>query len=239
VYDGTTDFAGSVAGSVTDAELTMVHLTAYDPGCADCLQFNGNVLDTSMVDSNTFELNSWDVTGDVESSENDAWYNRGEDDSVSVCNAILTLVLLPDLVVEKWLEIGPDGKFIVSYTVTNIGDGPAGESTTCKYVDSVLQETQDCPALVPDESYSGAFEPEECPCGETLNVTVCADNDDVVDESDEGNNCEVNLVDCPPCKPDLEIVEKGEEWVNETHYSVSYVIHNNGTAVAPGCHNHR
>jgi hypothetical protein len=28
--DGTTDFAGLVAGSVTDAELTMVHLTAYD-----------------------------------------------------------------------------------------------------------------------------------------------------------------------------------------------------------------
>jgi subtilase family serine protease len=38
-------------------------------------------------------------------------------------------------------------------------------------------------------------------------------------------------------KPDLEIVEKGEEWVNETHYTVSYVIHNNGTAIAPACHN--
>jgi hypothetical protein len=89
--DGTTDFAGSVAGSVTDAELTMVHLTAYEPTCADCLQFNDNELDTSMVDSNNFELNSWDVASYVESSGNDAWYSRGDDSSVSVCNAILTL----------------------------------------------------------------------------------------------------------------------------------------------------
>jgi hypothetical protein len=38
-------------------------------------------------------------------------------------------------------------------------------------------------------------------------------------------------------KPDLEIIEKGEEWVNETHYSVTYTIHNKGTAIAPACHN--
>jgi hypothetical protein len=85
----------------------------------------------------------------------------------------------PDLVVEKSVEV-EEGKFIVSYTVTNIGAGPAVESTTCKYVDGELQETQPCPALAPGASHSGAFEPEDCPCGETLNVTVCADNDDVV-----------------------------------------------------------
>ena len=38
-------------------------------------------------------------------------------------------------------------------------------------------------------------------------------------------------------KPDLEIIEKGEEWVNEIHYSVTYTIHNKGTAIAPACHN--
>jgi hypothetical protein len=39
----------------------------------------------------------------------------------------------PDLTVEKSVEVG-DGMFIVSYTVTNNGCGPAGESKTCKYV---------------------------------------------------------------------------------------------------------
>jgi subtilase family serine protease len=109
----------------------------------------------------------------------------------------------PDLVVDKSVEFNEDGKFVVSYTVTNIGDGPAGESTTCKYVDGELQETQTCPALAPDASHSDAFEPEECPCGETLNVTVCADNDDVVDESNETNNCEVNIVECPYIEVDI------------------------------------
>ena len=38
-------------------------------------------------------------------------------------------------------------------------------------------------------------------------------------------------------KPDLEIVDKYEAWINDTHYNVTYVIHNNGTAVAPAGHN--
>ena len=137
----------------------------------------------------------------------------------------------PDLVVGKGVEIGPDGKFIVSYTVTNIGGGDAGESKTCKYVDSVLQETQDCPALAPDESYSDAFAPEECPCDAVINVTVCADNADVVNESDETNNCEVNFVDCPLCKPDL-VVGKGVEIGPEGKFIVSYTVTNIGGAPA-------
>ena len=89
---GTTDFDGTVdIANVTIANLTMVHLTAYYPTCSNCLQFNNNSLNTSMVDSNTFELNSWDVTGYVASSGNNAWYNRSEDGSVSITNAILVL----------------------------------------------------------------------------------------------------------------------------------------------------
>ncbi|HJH27880.1 MAG TPA: hypothetical protein C5S37_14220, partial [Methanophagales archaeon] len=106
---------------------------------------------------------------------------------------------IPDLVVEKSVTFDEDGNFIVSYTVTNQGCGPAGESTTCKFVDGELKESQTCPALGSGESYSGTFEPEPCPCNETLNVTVCADNENVVAESDETNNCEVNFVECPPC----------------------------------------
>ena len=240
--DGTTYFNGAVdTGSVTEAGLTMVHLTAYEPGCADCLQFNDNVLDTSMITSNDFELNTWDVTGYVDPAGNDAWYSRGGDGYVNVCNAILTLESeeLPDLVVEKSVEFNEDGKFVVSYTVTNIGGSEAGESTACKYVDSVLQETQLCPALASDASHSDAFAPEECPCGETLNVTVCADNDDVVDESDEANNCEVNFMDCPPCKPDLIVTD-----INAYHYNtntppwfnmqneIDVTVKNNGSAAA-------
>jgi hypothetical protein len=92
--EGTTYFGGTVnTSSVIDAELTMVHLTAYDPSCANCLQFNDNALDTSMITSNTFELNTWDVTNIVAQSGNNACYSRGDDGYISVCNAILTLEL--------------------------------------------------------------------------------------------------------------------------------------------------
>jgi hypothetical protein len=38
-------------------------------------------------------------------------------------------------------------------------------------------------------------------------------------------------------KPDLTIEVKCEEWVGENSYNVTYVIHNNGTAIAPAGHN--
>ena len=92
--NGTTDFGGTVdMGNVTEAELTMVHLTAYEPPCANCLAFNGQELNTSMVDSNDFELNTWDVSGYVAQSGNEVGYSRGEDGYINVCNVILTLDL--------------------------------------------------------------------------------------------------------------------------------------------------
>ncbi|MFV9678141.1 MAG: CARDB domain-containing protein, partial [Methanosarcinales archaeon] len=144
---------------------------------------------------------------------------------------------VPDLVINKSVTF-VDGMFIVNYTVTNIGCGLAGNSTTCKLVDGELMESQPCPALKSGESYSSSFDPEECPCGETLNVTVCADNDDVVEESNETNNCEVNIVECPSA-PSID-VEKTvwnqvtEEWVDELTtllgetVTFNSTIHNDG-----------
>ena len=89
---GTTYFNGTVnTDTVTKANLTMVHLTGYEPVCDSCLKFNDNALNTSMVDSNTFELNSWDVTDYVASAGNNVWYSRGDDPYINVANAILVL----------------------------------------------------------------------------------------------------------------------------------------------------
>ncbi|MGB2727001.1 MAG: DUF3344 domain-containing protein [Halobacteriota archaeon] len=90
-YDeGTTSFDDAIdLASVTNANLTMVHLTADISSCSNCLRFNDNTLDTSRIDSDNFELNTWVVTDYMESEENSVWYSRGEDNFVSITNAIL------------------------------------------------------------------------------------------------------------------------------------------------------
>ena len=142
----------------------------------------------------------------------------------------------PDLVVEKTVNVVGD-TFVVDYTVTNIGNEIAGASRTTKYVDGVSVETQHCQRLGPGASYSDTFGPEPCPCGQILNVTICADNYHVVVESDETNNCEINEVICRPAVPEIEVIKTvwdGTAWVDEIDADVgdvvtlSSTIHNSG-----------
>ena len=104
----------------------------------------------------------------------------------------------PDLVItEKWV-CWPDN-CTICYTVTNTGNGtvPAGHNTTL-YVDGDETAHDQVPVdLAHNESYIGCFDdyswiytpPED-------NITVCADNNETVDESDEGNNCLTNRWKC-------------------------------------------
>ena len=127
--EGSTYFNGAVnTDMVTKANLTMVHLTGYEPGCDSCLKFNDNSLDTSMVDSNTFELNSWDVTDYVASSENNAWYTRcgdwpgctdeKSDYFVNVANAILVVTLW-----DPWMyDTNGDGEIDKSEAIDAVQD---------------------------------------------------------------------------------------------------------------------
>ena len=136
----------------------------------------------------------------------------------------------PDLNVtgkfEEWVN---ETHFNVNYTVANIGGGDAGASNTTIYIDGTAVREDSVPGLAVGEDYTNTVGPFECPCDQTLNVTVCADNDDVVEESDETNNCMVNFVDCLPCPgPDLNVTGKFEEWVNETHFNVNYTVANIG-----------
>jgi subtilase family serine protease len=148
---------------------------------------------------------------------------------------VYTCAAKPDLVViEKWEE--PEytccglWNVIVHFVVQNIGGADAGPSIACKKVNGVLMDTDDVPALAAGESYASAFDPEPCPPGETINFTVCADNYDAVDESNETNNCKTNNYTCP-AKPDLVVIEKWEEPVNG-QVIVHFVIQNNATVKA-------
>ena len=104
----------------------------------------------------------------------------------------------PDLTVtEKYETLLEDGNFTVTYTVANIGDDNAGASSTIIYVNGSNVLEDPVPALAAGANCTNTVGPFDCPCGATLNVTVCADNDNVIAESKETNNCKVNFVECP------------------------------------------
>ena len=181
--EGTTDFDGEVdTDSIENAKLTVVHLTAYDPTCSDCLQFNDNSLDTSMVDTNTFALNMWDdVTAYMESEGNNVWFSRGGDNYVSVTNAILIVEMetveesvdKPDLLptaikpyhYEWWEEENlPKGDpwfnltNYVNVTVKNSGSVEAESFEVKLYADDVLIVSERVDGLSADESKELKFE---------------------------------------------------------------------------------
>jgi subtilase family serine protease len=143
----------------------------------------------------------------------------------------------PDLVITEKSETLDGSAFTVTYTVENIDDGDAGASTTCIYVDGALVATDPVGQLVAGATYGGTvvIDPFDCPCDTAVIVKVCADNENVVDESDEENNCLENTFNCPICKPDLTIIEKHEEWVVKADktYNITYTVKNIGTATAP------
>jgi len=70
------------------------------------------------VDSNTFELNTWDVTDYVAASGNNAWYTRGGDGYISITNVILVVEKDP----KDFFDTGsPDKHYYPSIAGTHTG----------------------------------------------------------------------------------------------------------------------
>jgi parallel beta-helix repeat protein len=199
--DGTTYFNGNVDNAnVTKSALTMVHLTGYDPTCDNCLDFNDHPLDTSCVNSNNFEINTWDeansnVTAEnVTSSGNHADYRRGDDPYVNICNTILVLhntsATQPDLVVSD-IELPemmrPNTDFTVKATITNQGSAAGGFNVSL-YVNDVLNSTkQHVSSLAASASTEVSFTNVNLGKG-CYEFKVVADVDGEVSESNENNN---------------------------------------------------
>jgi len=96
----------------------------------------------------------------------------------------------PDLVItEKWL-CWPDN-CTICYNVTNVGTGTAlaGHNTTL-FVDGVEKAYDSVPVnLAPNASYSGCFNYTWVYTPPEDNITVCADCNTSITESNETNNC--------------------------------------------------
>ncbi|NQE51946.1 hypothetical protein C5S29_00035, partial [ANME-1 cluster archaeon GoMg3.2] len=86
----------------------------------------------------------------------------------------------------------------VTYVVLNNGTAtaPAGHNTSL-FIDRVEIEHKQVPVnLTPGTSYSDTFDTVILCTGESDTIMVCADNDEVIDELDEDNNCLENVSSC-------------------------------------------
>jgi hypothetical protein len=183
------------------------------------IEFDARVVDYGY-DCNVQYAKGWN-------DEKGQWV-YGDDDA---CVDVPAPGLLPDLViVDKWEEIGEDGNYYVWYEMQNIGEGTA-ESLYCGnrlYIDGEYVADDDIWELIlePGDSYQSTFWEYELPCRCSVNNTVCADNDDDVEETDEDNNCITKTWSCPwkfkPAftnyapsgMPDFD--QKQDGWVNFT-----------------------
>ncbi|RKY55991.1 MAG: hypothetical protein DRP93_02305 [Candidatus Neomarinimicrobiota bacterium] len=142
----------------------------------------------------------------------------------------------PDLVIqdksETWIN---ETHYNVSYKVCNIGLASADVSKACIYIDTVHQAGKDVDvAALAAGACTNVITVGDFECTpDTDNITVCADNYNVVDESDETNNCETNWLTCR--KPDLTITDVHTVWVDQTAgtYNIVYTLENIGNATAP------
>ncbi|KAF5427640.1 Cysteine protease, C1A family [Candidatus Methanophagaceae archaeon] len=133
-------------------------------------------------------------------------------------------------VTEKFETPLGNSTFTVTYTVCNIGEEDAGASTTNIYIADVEVATDPVSALSAGEFYTNTVGPFDCPCGTTVSVKVCADDKEIVTESDEKNNCKESYVKCQEC-PAIAIEvhktvwnTKTSEWADAIQANVSDVV---------------
>jgi hypothetical protein len=161
------------------------NITKYDWDFGD-----GNVTNTTEeVINHSYSL-AGDYIVNLKVTDNDG--------ATNISMARITVSSMPDLeITAKWL-CWPDN-CTICYNVTNTGNGTAPAChNTALYVDDVEVAHDPVPVdLAPGESYTGCFggyvwtytPPSD-------NVTVCADNNETVDELDEDNNCLTNIWMC-------------------------------------------
>ena len=146
-------------------------------------------------------INATNVTNCLSASNNRVTQGDNTDMMMPV-NAFLVVeyeeaLSKPDLVItDKWV-CWPDN-CTICYNITNVGNGtaPAGHNTTL-YVDGNETALDEVPVeLVPNASYIGCFNYTWAYTPPEDNITVCADNNNTVDESNETNNCLTDIWMC-------------------------------------------
>ena len=148
-----------------------------------------------VTDSGTFTTITFQAIGEQGISElrfDEMWTQLSDPDGysipINICNGNVKIVE-GDLVISNiWAHWHNNS---ICYQVTNIANGtvPSGHNTTL-YIDGEEKVHDAVPvALALNESYVGCFNYSWAFVPPEDNITVCADNNENVMESNESNNC--------------------------------------------------
>lgn len=129
-------------------------------------------------------------------------------------------------------------KSVISYTVKNIGNDYSCNSETGLLIDNVLHAYEYLPPLAPGESitktFSYQYDWESC-SGTSDTLTVKADVNNDVAESDEGNNeksVTIQCVEYPLIKPDLTVEDVWIEGEGVSDLDIVFRVRNIGLAAS-------
>ena len=135
-----------------------------------------------------------------------------------------------DIEFATWIVEGVN--YTINYTVTNIEVDPAGACDAGVYINDAWVQNDSVPALTASASYTSTIGPFSVTGPNGIDtVKVCADDNHVVMESDEDNNCGEDTF----CGPNLQITAFWREWVDLSWkwYNLSYTVENAGQIATP------
>jgi parallel beta-helix repeat protein len=191
--------------------------------------YNNTVCGNEGIDMDTYDVGSG-TTGDNNTCDTCSnYHDEGETCCTFDCPGDVDLIVIDKS--ESWIDT-LNKTYAVTYTVKNAGNSTACESTTSIYVDGILEKTDSIGVIGPGESYIRTVGPFTM-TGNEDTIGVCADEEGVVNETDETNNCLENVF-IGVTLPDMVIINKTEDWVsleNKT-YNVTYTVKNIGTVDA-------
>jgi len=196
--NATTSFDGVIdTGNISSARLWTSYI-ASKTGDADTLSMNGNLIATDAADGSQgsyFDLDEWDVSGDLLSSGNTVEFNRGSGTGLHPVSTILVVnrgappgqpdlsvtdIALPAFIYNNTIST-------VNATVANTGAGSAASFNATLYVDGVPTDTRQVSGLGAGSNTTVSFSWHTPDTG-TYTLNVRADPENIISESNETNN---------------------------------------------------
>jgi subtilase family serine protease len=231
--------------AVKDAADTLLTGSRAVPALAPWAADTGTVSVTIPADT---PLNTYFLIACADSVSNVVETNEGNNCTASAGTVMVTRPdLIEDTVANPPATAAPGTTISVTDTVKNQGLVAAAASTTRYYLslntvkdaaDALLPGSRAVPALAPGAIHNGTVTvtiPVDTPLN-TYYLIACADNLNIVVETNEGNNCTASTGTVTVTRPDLiedAVSDPPATKARGTTFSVTDTVHNQG-AVASG-----